>query len=290
MGFRSDNTFWVTPSVQARFPAGIRSLDEVEHSVSSLVVCGGGSMMDEAKYFRALNRPEMHLTLIPTIWGSGAECSPICVLNRAPKKEIHVDVRFLPDEVQYLPDLVESIPDDRARWACADVWAHALEAFCSPLAAASLRSSISELIRRLAGLPAGRDSRWFHASAEAVRYQAQSSVGLIHGIAHVLEPSFWGSPDAGWGHARLCAAVSYPVLQLNWQVSQKIRDLFTQYGLNWEEISKVVSRLYRQVDYEACRPHIARLWPQILRDQCTRTNGSLVRPQQIEFFEEWAFE
>ncbi len=60
----------------------VPSFDDIPAETKTLIVSGGGSLMDQAKYFRARLRPELNLVLIPSIWGSGAEASPIAVLNR----------------------------------------------------------------------------------------------------------------------------------------------------------------------------------------------------------------
>src|SRR6266481_6058377 len=134
---------WATASVRRRVHEKlglppISSLTDIDESVETLIVAGGGSLMDEAKHFRAMQRPELRLILIPSIWGSGAEVAPIAVRNVSGVKEIATSEKFLPDAVVYWHELLETVSPERARHACGDVWSHALESFLSPLANDSL--------------------------------------------------------------------------------------------------------------------------------------------------------
>ena len=55
--------------------------------LDTLIVIGGGTLMDEAKIWRAHNAPGIRLIVIPSLWGSGAEVSPVAVLNRRVKRK-----------------------------------------------------------------------------------------------------------------------------------------------------------------------------------------------------------
>jgi len=253
-----------------------------------LLVVGGGAMMDEAKYFRAREHPGMRLVLAPSLWGSGAERSPIVVLNRDGGKRIEKDGAFLPDEVIYWSALLCTVSAERARQACGDVWAHALEAFLSPLAGEALREQLASLIRELPALPLAADERWFEASARACELQAQASVGLAHGIAHVLEARLrMEEPLDGWGHARLCSVYLLPVMELNRRNGKIWAERAGQHALDTDAVDTVLSKLYEPESYRRALPFLRDNWMRVLRDPCTRTNGTLVRPQHLSFFEEW---
>jgi hypothetical protein len=282
---------WASPSVLAaarrHWPGRmIPSLEQAGTDCRTLVVVGGGAMMDEAKYFRARERPAMRLVLAPSLWGSGAERSPIVVLNREGGKRIERDVAFLPDEVVYWPPLLQSVPPERARHACGDVWAHALEAFLSPLACEALQSKLAALIGELLGLPLGVDERWFDAGARACELQAKASVGLAHGIAHVLEPRLRAEgPHGMWGHARLCSVFLLPVMALNGQNSTVWAERAGRYAVDAAAVDRVLRELYEPEPFRGALPLFKENWMRILRDPCTRTNGALVRPQHLAFFE-----
>ncbi len=105
-------------SVQTRVSAElpfrpVSSFDDIPAGAGTLIVSGGGSLMDQAKYFRARVRPALRLVLIPSIWGSGAEASPIAVLNCEGSKEIAIGDEFLPDAVVYWPELLATVSPHR---------------------------------------------------------------------------------------------------------------------------------------------------------------------------------
>lgn len=278
-------------SVQARVSAElpfhrISSFADVPAEASALIVAGGGSLMDEAKHFRAHQRSALRLILMPSIWGSGAESSHIAVLNREDGKEVVVGDEYLPDTVVYWPELLDTVSPARARHACGDTWSHALEAFLSPLASDDLRGQLASLIGEMLRLPLGADPRWFQASACAGALQARASVGLVHGIAHVLEPPLRARyPGQDWGHARLCSVFLLPVMRLNRAASPKWADLARQYALDEDAVWSVLQRLFEPEALAAALPVVQENWMKILRDPCTRTNGALIRPRHLEEIE-----
>ena len=287
---------WASPSVyervQATFPWPIANpTDGFPADVDTLVVVGGGSLIDAAKALRHDAAPHVRLVAIPSIWGSGAEASPIVVLTHADYKEIHSGEDYLPDTRLVWPKLVESVSPDLARYACGDTWAHAMEGFLSPLATGDLRGEIVDLMTEMLALPLAADSRWFEASARACAAQARSSVGLVHGIAHVLEPVLrTEQPDAGWGHARLCAVYLWPVLCLLRGASSKVTDLTQHYGVDLTRIEDIAQTVHNTDDYDATLPALEANWKRILRDPCTRTSCVLVRNDYLSFFTEKAFQ
>lgn len=266
-------------------------LDSLPNDLDTLIVIGGGSLMDEAKAWRADHAPTTRLIAIPSLWGSGAEVSPVAVLNRQGKKEIHVGDELIPDIRCLWPELAESIPEDMARYACGDAWSHALEGFLSPLADSHLQRELAEVIREMLKLPLGNDPRWFEPSARACAGQARAGVGLVHGIAHTLEGHLRAEfPGAGWGHARLCALFLWPVMQFNRQHSPKLERLTRQYNLDGAAILALLQGLHEPDAYAQALPLLDRHWMEILRDPCSRTNSTLVRPASKVFFMEQAFQ
>ena len=103
---RETTELWVTPAVRAR--------------VTEVICIGGGTLLDIAKAWRADRSPAIRLIAVPSVWGSGAEVSPIVVLNDGGKKMIRMDDRFLPDEVVYWPELAQGLPERVARAGCGD--------------------------------------------------------------------------------------------------------------------------------------------------------------------------
>lgn len=244
---------------------------------ANLIVAGGGTMMDEAKRMVHDEAPDSCLIAIPTVWGSGAEASPVVVLNREGRKEIRLDDAFLPHVRVVWGELASTISPSRAREACGDAWAHALEGFLSPLATDELRRELAGILRSMIAVGVGNDPRWFELSARAAAAQARSSVGLIHGIAHTLEAA------VGFGHARLCAAYARPVFAFD-RRAEKVLALLSEHELDADEIARQNDRLFDAADYRATLPELERMWPAVLRDRCTRTNAALVRPADLRFF------
>ncbi len=284
---------WATPSVRPRTAEIVRCpvlehISPIAPGLRTLIVIGGGTFLDEAKYLRKTQNPHLRLIALPSIWGSGAECSPVAVLNRNGIKEIHMDPAFLPDAIVYWPELLKSIPESRAFYACGDAWAHVLEAFFSPLATPGLRAQAASLIQRMHTLPLAKDAGWFEASGDASSIQAACSVGLVHGIAHTIEMALAAEhPGDRWSHARLCSVFLFPVMSLNDDVSPKFRSLCREYNLDFDSLLGVTQRLFEPEPYRQALPMLAKLWPVILKDRCTRTNGALVRSKHLAHFEKF---
>ena len=264
-------------------------LDDLPAELDTLIVIGGGSLIDQAKVWRALQAPGTRLIAIPSIWGSGAEVSPVAVLDRDGAKEIHVGNEYLPDVRCLWPELADTIPKPHARHACGDAWAHALEGFLSPLAGIGLQGELAEVIREMSALPLAADPRWFEVSARACAGQARSSVGLVHGIAHQLEGALRSAyPEAGWGHARLCSVFLLPVMAFNREHSDKWVRLAGEHGIDDQAVLRLLRELHEPEAYAQALDLLDEHWMAVLRDPCSRTNSALVRPASKSFFVEWS--
>jgi alcohol dehydrogenase class IV len=248
----------------------------------TLVVCGGGTLIDRAKA-AAKRRPEpVRVIAVPTLWGAGAEASPVIVLNgKGGVKEIAVDDAFVPDVRVVWPGPSAAAPAQLRRAGAGDVWGHTLEALVSPLADASIREDAAELVHAL--LPLTPDAEyvvsWLDLSARACALQARAGVGLAHGIAHQLEGRL------GIGHARLVAAVMPTVFTLAVAEAPRWPDVAGAYGLDAGRIAARLASLCDLDDLAAVRAALPEHWRAILRDPLTRTNGFLVRPAHLDAFE-----
>jgi alcohol dehydrogenase class IV len=285
-----------TPSVSKRATESLPfelagGLDILPNDLDTLIVIGGGTLMDEAKVWRAHHAPQTRFIVIPSLWGSGAEVSPVAILNRQGKKEIHIGDEYIPDISCLWPQLAQSVPDHLARYACGDAWSHALEGFLSPLADNNVQQDLADVIQEMVNLPLGNDPRWFELSASACAGQARASVGLVHGIAHSLEGHLQTEfPEAGWGHARLCSLFLWPVIEFNRQHTPKWERMTLQYQLDGEAILELLQDLHEPESYEQVLGLLDQHWMEILRDPCSRTNSALVRPASKTFFMEHAFQ
>ena len=134
-------------------------------------------------------------------------------------------------------------------------------------------------------LPLGIDERWFPLSAVAAATQANASVGLIHGIAHTLELYLHQDVHSrSYGHAALCATYFAPVMEFNRLASKKFDDLLGEYRIDPDQVLAVGRELFDPVVYDETKIFLAEYWTKILRDQCSRTNSTLVRRSSLEWF------
>ncbi len=275
---------WVTPSARdafaARWDVPIVPTGVLPAGTATLVACGGGKLIDAAKS-AAKRRPEpLVLVAVPSIWGSGAEASPVVVLDRPDgTKDITTDPAQLPDDVVLWPELTESVPADRRRWGAADVWAHAVEATASPLADTILRAELARIIGDLEWLDPveGDAGTWLSLSGRSCAAQARAGVGLAHGIAHVMEPHL-----PGWGHARIVAAVLPAVVRRTGAESTRWNETAVKFGLDATAIAAWLETLTTPDDTLAVLDALPPYWPKVLRDPCTRMNGYLVRRTEPE--------
>ena len=263
----------------------ISSFELLNKPLDTLIVVGGGSLMDRAKYWRWSNAPGTRLIAIPSIWGSGAEASPVAVLDGAEGKQIHIDEALLPDVRCIWPELAQTVRAERAREACGDVWAHTLEGLLSPLADETLQQELAGIIQQMLDLPLAADARWFEPSALACAAQARASVGLVHGISHVLESPLRNAfPDSHWGHAKLCSVFLWPVMAFNREHGDKLSRLCAQYDIDEAAVFAVLQDLHSAPAYDEALPMLEQHWMDICRDPCSRTNSALVRPNSKAFY------
>lgn len=290
MGLPVDTTvIWCTPGrttqISQLLPYPIRAEGGNLDSVDTLIVVGGGKFLDRIKAWRARTDAGVKLVAVPTVWGSGSEASNIAVTDgEHGEKIISIGERYAPDARAELPELAETLDDRQCRYACGDVWSHALEGALSPLADPELRHQFGGLVRDLLHTPVGRDPGWFELSARACSLQSRCGVGLVHGIAHQIEPR-----TADWGHARLCSTFLWPVMCFNSQANDKLDDFVGDHDIEKTVVCETVKQLFDEPDYRTVMPAVEQYWDQILRDPCTRTNSALVRKSSLDFFRDARF-
>jgi alcohol dehydrogenase class IV len=266
----------------------VDSNSPVSANIRRLIVVGGGTLIDKAKYARASAGHPFELIAVPTIWGSGAERSRIAVGTGAVGKVYSISDTYLPDMYCYCDELARLVQGERAVYACGDVWAHALEALLSPLADEGIRSGASSLIQKMFDLPLEYHPAWLGLSGQACWLQSNSSVGLVHAIAHVLEPLLVASSDGfSWYHAKLCSVLLFPVMEFNRLRSNVVDRKLSAVNLRTEDVMKVCKQLSDRVAFEALRPAICSNWSAIARDVSARTNCTVVSRQSLDFFVQW---
>ncbi len=283
---------WVTPSARdaftARWDIEIVPTDTLPAGTATLVACGGGKLIDSAKAMCKRRPDPLVLVAVPSMWGSGAEASPVVVLDRPDgTKDITTDPAQLPDDVVLWPELTATVPADRRRWGAADVWAHALEAIASPLGDTVLRAELARIIHELESLdPVDGDAlRWLELSGRSCAAQARAGVGLAHGIAHVMEAQL-----DGWGHARIVAAVLPAVLRRTAAESPRWRDAAAAHDLDAAAIATSLETLTTPEDTLTVLDALPAHWLRVLRDPCTRMSGYLIRRGELDALREAARE
>jgi alcohol dehydrogenase class IV len=161
--------------------------DTPQAGIDTLIVIGGGILIDKAKVWRKSNSSKTRLIAIPSIWGSGAENSPIAIVNLNNEKVIDKGNGYLPDVRVIWKELADGASPEIIKYACGDVWAHSLEAFLSPIVSVDVKNELSCVIKKIVDLPPENSEAWFECSALACYLQSRSSLGLVHGVSHVLE-------------------------------------------------------------------------------------------------------
>ena len=252
--------------------------------IPRLVVVGGGSLIDHAKLWKRQQSPTTWLCAVPSLWGSGAEASPVAVETKGGQKIPFMDATLLPDARSCFPTLADTVPLDYAFWGFGDVWAHALEGFLSPLSSDELRQEFATLLADLLAMPLVPSAAWFELSARACDLQSRSGVGLIHGIAHELEPRLHG-----YGHARLCTALLWPVFRFNASRSPKVEALCTSFGVSMDAIGERLQSLFRETDFYAILPSLVEHWGLVIRNPLSRINCAVARPDAISYFQRREF-
>jgi alcohol dehydrogenase class IV len=258
---------------------------EPEAGLRRLVVIGGGAIIDQAKLWKRDRSPGTWLCAVPSLWGSGAEASPVAVRLEAGSKAAHMAPELRPDARAICPALAESVPADAARWGYGDTFAHVVEGFLSPLATDELRGEMAGFMRdRLLPQPLTPAPEWFELSALACALQARAGVGLVHGIAHVLEPC-----TAGFGHARICAAFLFPVLAYNVSRGPKVPSLCGQHRLDLDQLLGRARAIFEPADFDTLLPALEAQWMSVLRHPLSRINCTVVRPNSLAYFQNREF-
>lgn len=257
-------------------PAPVGSLP---HGTRTLVVCGGGTLIDRAKACAKRRPHPLRLVAVPTLWGAGAEASPVVVATASDgSKDIDMDDALLPDVRVVWSTPAASAPEALRRAGAGDVWAHTLEALISPLAGAAVREEAVELVRALLPLdPDGRHAiAWLDLSAQACALQARAGVGLAHAIAHQLEAPL------GIGHARVVTAALPDVFALAIEEAPRWREVESAHELDPVRIATRIRGLVDEQDLAAVRAAIPAHRRAILADPLARMNGFLVKRSHLD--------
>lgn len=203
--------------------------------ITDVIGWGGGSAMDGAKALAPLltapETPEkyfygeaelpprqIHLVLLPTTAGTGAEVTPNAVL-RDVKSGIKQSLRgsnMQADAALIDPQLLRGTPAQVMAASGFDAFTQAVESFVSNRADSLTRGmslmGAQLILDNLAAGCRGEESAFeplCRGTVLGAMAFAQCGLGAVHGIAHPL-----GS-ILGLGHGASCAALLVPVMEMN---------------------------------------------------------------------------
>ncbi|MFZ5862673.1 MAG: iron-containing alcohol dehydrogenase family protein [Nitrospirota bacterium] len=215
-GLRCDLIDKITSEVPHTFIGAIANRCR-EARADVLIAVGGGSVIDTAKAvgilltnggeiqdYEGIDRVTRAITplyVVPTMAGSGGECSQFCiVLDTARKKKIEIFSRkLIPDRIFIDPTLTRSMPPELTAGSGMDALANAIEAYCSTWGNALTDSLALDAIRLIAdnlrtvvanGQHAEGRQHMALAAFEAGLAFTNAQSGAVHALGHSLSGLF----------------------------------------------------------------------------------------------------
>ncbi|GAA0100493.1 1-propanol dehydrogenase PduQ [Paraclostridium bifermentans] len=290
----------------------VKGMERIKnYSPNIIIALGGGSAIDAAKAIMDFSKQifkinEIEFIAIPTTSGTGSEVTSFSVITDAQKgtKYPLVSADLIPNKAILDPELVKTVPNFITADTGMDVLTHAIEAYVSTdsndfsdaLAEKAIKLVHEYLIDAYKdGSNLEAREKMHNASCMAGLAFNQASLGLNHGIAHIVGAKFHIP------HGRTNSILLPYVIEYNANISgynnasysdtaKKYAQIANMLGLESSNVRLGVKNLVNEikkmqksmnmpmkltdckvnkVDVENLLPEIAQL---ALKDGCTKTN------------------
>ncbi|WP_270659289.1 1-propanol dehydrogenase PduQ [Paraclostridium bifermentans] len=299
----------------------VKGMEKIkDYSPDIIIALGGGSAIDAAKAIMDFSKQifkinEIEFIAIPTTSGTGSEVTSFSVITDAQKgtKYPLVSADLIPNKAILDPELVKTVPNFITADTGMDVLTHAIEAYVSTdsndfsdaLAEKAIKLVHEYLIDAYKdGSNLEAREKMHNASCMAGLAFNQASLGLNHGIAHIVGAKFHIP------HGRTNSILLPYVIEYNANISgynnasysdtaKKYAQIAKMLGLESSNVRLGVKNLVNEikkmqksmnmpmkltdckvnkVDVENLLPEIAQL---ALKDGCTKTNPRIPKDSGI---------
>ena len=224
------------------------------------------------------------LIACPSLPGAGSESSKVAVISDIDSKYPFVFDSFFSDEILYIAPLYGQLKNRQIVIGLFDVLSHLMEGVLSPIAPFIMKQyakmgfqMVMDIFKRHMQGESFNFQDIMVMSSLAGYTQSFTSVGLLHGISHVLESHGYGD------HAFLNACYFEPVMKYNSEKSPKVQGLVSALDQTVDEflgnIRCITERFKIEKPVVNGPDDISLL---IAKDMCTRTNVRLVRQPDIK--------
>ncbi|MBN8046675.1 iron-containing alcohol dehydrogenase [Paraclostridium bifermentans] len=290
----------------------VKGMEKIkDYSPDIIIALGGGSAIDAAKAIMDFSKQifkinEIEFIAIPTTSGTGSEVTSFSVITDAQKgtKYPLVSADLIPNKAILDPELVKTVPNFITADTGMDVLTHAIEAYVSTdsndfsdaLAEKAIKLVHEYLIEAYKdGSNLEAREKMHNASCMAGLAFNQASLGLNHGIAHIVGAKFHIP------HGRTNSILLPYVIEYNANISgynnasysdtaKKYAQIAKMLGLESSNVRLGVKNLVNEIkkmqksmnmpmkltDCKVNKADVENLLPEIaqlaLKDGCTKTN------------------